>query len=622
MQCFAPLWPRGLKCHRTDLGVADEERHMADERLPPSSTRTRGEGPGGRLGSWKEIAAYLTRDVSTVQRWEKREGMPVHRHLHDKLGSVYAFRSEIDAWWRSRRVHLGDHEQDPDSGDGSSAVPEFGPGARGATRRTGWTPWLLVAGLTAVTAAAITYLPGDRAANRENPTIKSLVVLPLENLSADPAQEYFALGITDELIGTLAQIRALRVVSRTSAMSLRGSNKSLPVIARELNVDAVLEGSVQRIDDRVRIRIQLLHAPSDTHLWAREFERELTDILRLQNEIARAVAQEIRITITPEQRTRMALASVVNTAAHDEYLLGRYLLWKFIEEDRIRAVDHFNRAIQIDPAYAAAHAGLAHAWWMRGVFGPLSMKEVAPPASAAARKALELDDRLAEAHAAKAYVQGIFDWNWEDAEETIRRAIDIDPNSLEARYVYSLLLMALGRLPEAITHIEHAAQLDPLSAQVHSTYGRILYRARRWDEAVVRLQRAIELEPRNAVAYSRLGDTYEQMGKYADAIAWYEKEGALLGRFGKDSPDFARVYARMGKVNEARQILEGLGNRWPAVYAALGDKDAAFALLFKSVDKHSSDNWPLYVMADPQFDNLHGDPRWKELLARMNLLPK
>ena len=344
-------------------------------------------------------------------------------------------------------------------------------------------------------------------------------MLPLENLSSDPAQEFFAVGMTDELIGSLAQIRALRVVSRTSAMSLKGSNKSLPTIARELNVDAVLEGSVQRADERVRIRVQLLHAPTDTHLWARDYERELRDVLKLQNEVARAVAEEIRIQITPEERARLASVAAVNPAAHEEYLLGRHLLWKFIEEDRMRAVDHFNRAIQIDPSYAAPYAALAHAWWMRGVLGPLSLKEVAPPSRAAARKALELDDRLAEAHAAQAYVEGMFDWDWTGAERTIRHAVELDPNSLDAHYVYALLLMALGRLPEAVTQIEHAAQLDPLSAQVHSTFGRILYRARKFDEAILHLNRATELEPRNAVAWRRLGDVHDQMGNYVEALA-------------------------------------------------------------------------------------------------------
>jgi TolB-like protein/Tfp pilus assembly protein PilF len=578
-------------------------------------------GPAGRLGSWKDIAAYLQRDVSTVQRWEKREGMPVHRHLHGKLGSVYAFRSEIDAWWENRSVLLGEQDHASEDRDRPSVALWPGLGTDAAKWRAGWTRWLGIAGLTALAVAAVTFVvDGTHTADPQAPTIRSLAVLPLANLSADASQEYFALGMTDELIGALARISALRVVSRTSAMSLNGSDKSLPALARELNVDAVLEGSVQRAGDRVRIRIQLIHAPTDTHLWAGEFERQLTDVLTLQNEIAREVAQEIRVSITPQERTRMASAALVNPAAHDEYLLGRYLLWKFIEEDRVRAVEHFNRAIQIDPGYAAAHAGLAHAWWMRGVFGSLSMKEVAPPAGAAARRALELDDRLAEAHAAKAYVQGMFDWNWKDAEATVRHAIEIDPNSLEAHYVYSLLLMALGRLPEAITQIERSAQLDPLSAQVHSTFGRILYRARRWDEAIAQLQRAIELEPRNDGAYSRLGNTYEQMGKYEEALASYTKQGALMGHSGGENRNMARLYAAMGKADEARRLVGSHMDRWPEVHVALGDKDTAFSLLFRSVDKQQSEDWPLYVMSDPQYERLHGDPRWNELLARMDLV--
>jgi tetratricopeptide (TPR) repeat protein len=314
----------------------------------------------------------------------------------------------------------------------------------------------------------------------------------------------------------------------------------------------------------------------------------------------------------------MASVAAVNPAAHEEYLLGRFLLWKFIEEDRKGAVDHFNRAIQIDPNYAAPYAGLAHAWWMGGIFGPLTWKEAGPPARAAARKALELDDRLAEAYAAQAYVQGMFDWDWTSAERTIRHAVELDPNSLEAHYVYAVLLMALGRLPEAVTQIEHAAELDPLSAQVHSTFGRILYRARKFDEAILRLNRAIELEPRNAVAWGRLGDVHDQMGKYAEALTFYDKTQALLTnpRNG-DSADIARVYVHMGRVSEARQMLKRLGDRSADVYAALGEKDAAFRLLFKGVDERTI--FPLYIKADPLFDSLHSDPRWKELLGRMNL---
>lgn len=603
-----------------------------NERPPASSTRASADQPSDRLDSWKDIAAYLKRDVSTVQRWERREGLPVHRHLHDKLGSAYAFRSELDAWSQSRRLR---HEQKNDRAmETKAAISPSGSPENGMASRVGasalsqahsgvgrprWARWwVLAAGLTALAVGAIAYgLNRSRVADASVPEIKSLVVLPLENLSGDPAQEFFAVGMTEELIGSLAQIRALRVVSRTSAMSLKGSNKSLPTIARELNVDAVLEGSVQRSDGRVKIWLQLLHAPTDTHLWARDYERELTDVLRLQNEVARAVAEEIRVQITPEERARMASVAAVNPAAHEQYLLGRYLLWKFIEEDRMRAVDHFNRAVQIDPTYAAAYAGLAHSWWMRGVLGPLSLQEVAPESRAAARKALELDNRLAEAYAAQAYVEGMFDWNWTGAERTIRHAVELDTNSLDARYVYALLLMALGRLPEAVTQIEHAVQLDPLSAQVYSTFGRILYRARKFEEAILRLNRAIELEPRNAVAYRRLGDVFDQMGKYVEALAVYEKMQAVQGNSGSDSADIARVYARMGRPSEARQMLKRLGSRSADVYTALGDKDAAFRLLFKSVDERIS--WPIFIKADPLFESLHSDPRWTELLRRMNL---
>jgi TolB-like protein/Tfp pilus assembly protein PilF len=604
-----------------------------NERPPESPTRRPADEPSDRLDSWKDVAAYLKRDVSTVQRWERREGLPVHRHLHDKLGSVYAFRSELDVWSRSRRLR---HEQrndgiteadaasslsgGPENGVASSADASVLSQAPSEIGRPRWAgQWVIAAGLTSLAVIAIVYgLYRSGVASAPGPEIRSLVVLPLENFSGDPAQEFFAAGMTEELIGSLAQIRALRVVSRTSAMSLKGSAKSLPVIARELNVDAVLEGSVQQSDGRVKIRLQLLNASTDTHLWTRDYERELTDVLRLQNEVAREVAEQIRIRLTPEERARMASVAAVNPAAHEEFLLGRFLLWKFIEEDRKRAIDHFNRAIQIDPSYAAPYAGLAHAWWMGGVLGPLSMKEAGPPASAAARKALELDDRLAEAYAAQAYVQGIFDWDWTSAERTIRHAVELDPNSLDVHYVYALLLMALGRLPEAITQIEHAAQLDPLSAQVHSTFGRILYRARRFDEAIQRLNRAIDLEPRNAVAYDRLGDVYEQMGKYVEALALYEKRRAsLVNPSRSDGQDIARVYARMGRVNESRQMLTRLGDESADVYAALGDKDAAFRLLFKSVDERI--DWPMFIKADPRFDNLHADPRWKELLGRMNL---
>ena len=323
----------------------------------------------------------------------------------------------------------------------------------------------------------------------------------------------------------------------------------MSTIARELDVDGVVEGSVRREGGRVRISIQLIRCPTDTHLWARDFEREAAATWPLQIEVAQAVADEIRVQATPEERARLATVPAVSPAAHEEYLLGRHLLWKFIEEDRVRAIDHFNRAISLDPKYAAPYAALAHAWWMRGVFGPLSLKEVATPAREAALAALARDDRNAEAYAALAYVQGMFDWDWNRAQATVQRAVALEPNSVDARYVHALLLMAMGRLDEALSEIDYAARLDPLSAQVQSTYGRVLYRARRFDDARVRLERALELEPRNAGTYGRLAEVHEQLGRYDDALELLDQDGRARGlpatRFGGDTgahPRARRAY--------------------------------------------------------------------------------
>ena len=506
-------------------------------------------------------------------------------------------------------------------------------GAHLSTRRR-----LVFAGLAAVAVlGTITYVL--RPVPAMKPEIRSLAMLPLENLSSDPAQEYFADGMTEALIGNLARIRALRVVSRTSVMRFKGSRTPLPEIARVLNVDAVIEGSVQHTGDRVRIALQLIHGPTDTHLWAREYERELTDILTLQSEVARSVAEEIRIQVTAEERARMASSGTVNPSAYQEYLLGQYHLWKLTEEHLARAVDHFERATRLDPGYASAYAGLSHAWWWRGVWGAKTLKEVEIPSRAAARKALELDPQLAEAHVSMGRMRYV-DWDWTGAERDFRRALEIDPNNLDAHFFSGYLFSALARFPESIAHMQRAEQLDPLSSTVQSGFGRVLYRARRFEDAISHLNRAIELEPQSPGSYSRLGDVYEQMGRYTEALALQEKAGALRNHPRERSPQVARIYARMGKRKEAMEILDTLqrtgGDQFLAglnvpgsgptlsasldlagLYAALGDNDEAFRLLFKNIEVR--DGLGVYVKVDPPLDPLHSDPRWQVLLRRMKL---
>jgi len=404
-------------------------------------------------------------------------------------------------------------------------------------------------------------------------------------------------------------------------MRFKGAQTALPEIARALKVDAVIEGSVQRTGDRVRISAQLIHAPTDTHLWAREYERDLTDILKLQSEVARAVAEEIRIQVTADERARMASAGTVNPAAHQEYLLGQYHLWKLTEHHLGQAVDHFERATRLDPAYAPAYAGLSHAWWWRGIWGAKTLKEADGPSRAAALKAVELDPRLPEVHVSMGRIK-YHDWDWTGAEKDFGRALEIDPNNLDAHFFHAMLFMALGRFPESIAHMQRAEQSDPLSSTVQSGFGRVLYRARRFEEAIAHLNRAIELEPQSFGGYGRLADVYEEMGRYSEALALHEKVRALRNDPPGRSLQVARIYARMGKRKEARQILDA----WPAtgryyeglagVYAALGEKDEAFRLLFRKLEARPVLN---YTKTDPPFQSLHSDPRWPVLLRRMNL---
>ena len=455
------------------------------------------------------------------------------------------------------------------------------------------------------------------------PEIKSLAVLPLQNLSGNPAEVYFADGMTEALINDLAQIRALKVISRTCVMRYKGGNKSVPEIARELNVDGVIEGSVQRSGGRVKVTAQLIYAGTETLLWSHAYERETADVLKLQSEVARAVADEIRVQVTPEERVRLASARSVNPQAHEAYLLGRFHLGKRNEEDLEQAIEYFERAIGLAPDDAAAYAGLASAWLERGIWGAKEFKEVEAPARRAALKAIELNTNNAEAIVALAAIKQTYDWDWAGAEADYQRALAVDPNSVDAHFYYAVMLMALGRHAEAIMEIERANQVEPLSSNIQSTFGRILYRARKYEEAVQHLKLAIEFDPRNFGAYSRLGDVYTQMGRYDEALAMYQKIRILRPEREGFQAGIALVQALTGKHDEARRTLGHLKSRAfgiAAVYGALGDRDAAFKVLEQAVAERSA--LLIFIKEDPSLASLHADPRWPRLLRRMNFPPE
>ncbi len=526
------------------------------------------------------------------------------------------------------------------AGEHSADVPLVQPGRNAARRKVlaFAGAGIVLIGLIAAVAVLKTGSNGSRPAGAASPPrITSVAVLPLENLSRDSEQEYFADGITEALIANLAQIRALKVISRTSVMRFKGSagsGKSLPQIAQELGVDAVVEGSVQRGGNRVRITAQLIHAATDSHLWAGTFERDMSDALRIQSEIATAIANEIRVNVTPGERARLHVARSENPEAQEAYLRGRYHMRRLNEGDLSKAIQYFERAIEIDPANAQAYAGLAQAWIERGVWGGRSFREVEKHARTAAERALQLDPAVADARTALAHIRYIYDWDWTGSEAEFRQAVDIDPNSAEAHFYFAVMLHAMGEMDRAIAEIERARERDPVSASVESTYGRILYRARRHGEALQHLERARDLDQGEYGVYARMADVHESLRDYPRALELFQKSEALAAAAratgsapARYSPGQARLLALMGRRPEALSVLKGVleqpaerQNAWAiaTVYAALNDKDQAFAWLNKAIDQKGL---VVFTKTEPKFDSLHSDPRWAATLRRINLTP-
>jgi TolB-like protein/Flp pilus assembly protein TadD len=387
------------------------------------------------------------------------------------------------------------------------------------------------------------------------PKIESIAVLPLENLSGDPEQEYFADGMTDALITNLGQIKALRVISRTTAMHFKDAKKTLPEIARELNVDGIIEGTVLRSGERVRIAAQLLDARKDRHLWAETYERDLQEVLALQGEVARDVAQHVQAKLTPQEQIRFASGQSrsVNPEAYELCLKGRYQWNKRTREGLMKALEYFQRAIRVDPSCALAYSGLADTYGVLGNNGFLPTNEVFPKAKAAALKAVELDGDLAEAHASLAVELAPSDWQGHEKE--FLRAIELNPSYANAHHWYALGLVAMGRSDEAIREIEQARRLDPLSARINTNVGLVLYGARQYDRAIAELLKAQELEPSDVSAHLVLGWTYLAKGMTREALGEIQTAVRLSGDEPTVSAELARAYALSGNRKEALKIL-------------------------------------------------------------------
>lgn len=569
-----------------------------------------------RLDSWKSIAAYLKCSERTVRRWES-EGLPVHRHPHNKKAAIYAYKPEIDAWWRNgheRLERMGRQRSERSQGYIEASFPW-------------WKPFLLT-----FFALIIALLAGRQFWRSRSaaglPHIESIAVLPLENLSHDPDQDYFADGMTEELITNLSKITALRVISRTSAMQYKQSRKTVPEIARELKVDAVVEGAVARSGNRVRITAQLVHAPSDTHLWAEEYERDSGDVLALESEVARDIANQVKAKLTPEEQVRLASARPIDPAAHEAYLKGRFHWNKRNQSELRKAIDFLEQAIAKDPQYAAAYAGLADCNSLLAYYGFVPETEGYPKAKAAALKALELDESLAEAHTSLVFIKTFYDWDWSGAETESRRAIELNPSYATAHQWYGDALLQMGRLQEAIAEEKRALDLDPLSLVINRDLGDALYLARRYDEAIAQYNKTLDLDPDFMTVHGSMGSAYLRKSLYKEGVSECEKELALYPHSVYALAGVGTAYAAARRTTDAKRVLGQLNElskreHVPAIYSAkiyalLGERDRALEWLRKSYNDRSIASLA-EIKVDPEFDPLRSDPRFQDLLHRMNL---
>jgi serine/threonine-protein kinase len=484
---------------------------------------------------------------------------------------------------------------------------------------------LLVVGVLAA-AAGLDWIRSLRP-GAGPPKIESLAVLPLENLSGDPAQEYFADGMTEALIGNLTQIRALKVVSRTSAMRYKGSPKSLPEIARELGVDGVITGSIRRSPARVAISVQLIHAPTDRNLWASSYERNLADVLQLQGEVARAIASELRAQLSPGEEARLAGARPVDAEAYSLYLQGRYSLNKRSPEGMDLAIRYFSRVIERDAGFAPAYSGLADAYSLLGNFGASGapLREARPRAVAAALKAVELNDSSAEAHTSLGFVRMRFEWEWAAAEREFRRAIELNPRYATAHHWYAVLLMCLGRTEESRREILLARELDPVSPIIANVVGLHFFLARDYDSARAWVEKTVELEPRFANAFYGRGRIHLQRREYDRAVGEMETAVRISNRAPFFLSQLARAYAHAGRTDDARGILKELlagpaPEQWSyqlaEIHLALGEKEQALDWLERALEQRSL--WMPYLQVAPELDPLRSEPRFQALLRQMN----
>jgi TolB-like protein/Flp pilus assembly protein TadD len=482
---------------------------------------------------------------------------------------------------------------------------------------------------TLTAAAAVYFFTRGKVSDPQTSTapIDSIAVLPFENAAQDPNAEYLSDGITENLINSLSQIPKLRVVPRGRVFRYKGREIDTEKVGRELNVRAVLTGRVVQRGDSLNIQSELVDVAADSQLWGRQYERKFSEIVPVQEEIAKEVSEKLHLRPTGEEQRRLTKRYTENPEAHQLYLKGRYLWNRRTTDTLRRAAEYFQKATDKDPSYALAWAGLADCYAVYPAFSVLPPREAIPKAKEAAIKALAFDETLAEAHAALAYVKNTYDWDWPGAEREFKRAIKLNPNYATAHFWYAIHLQAMGRLDEAIAEAKLAQEADPVSPIIGLLAGRTLYVARRYDQAIEQLHKTLEMDPHFPRAHWWLAKAYEQVGRHEEAVAESQKAVSLSAGEPTYFGQLGHAYAVSGKKAEAQKVVAELKDlskrRYVApfdialVYMGLGDKSRALEWLEKAYEDHS--DWLAWIKVWPQFDSLRSEPRFQDLLRRLGL---
>jgi TolB-like protein/DNA-binding winged helix-turn-helix (wHTH) protein/tetratricopeptide (TPR) repeat protein len=564
----------------------------------------------------------LAQHISVLRR-ALQDGEDGHRYIETVPRSGYRFIAEVREGGgiaTDTKVSSG-----PTPGSPSGVAESLRP------RHRFTSPTYAIGALVLLLVVFLLTLPVSKWLRSGGPElIQSLAVLPLQNLSADPTQEYFADGMTEALITDLAKIPGLKVISRTSIMQYKDSNKKLPQIAKELGVDGIIEGAVLRSGHRVRITAQLVRAETDQHIWAESYERDLRDLVALQDEVSRSIAVQIQKEIAPPVPQQLAVLAAVNPQAREDYLKGRYFWNLRSQAGYLKAIDYFQAAVTQDPQYAQAYAGSADAYALLGSMpnSKIPRDTAMPKAKQMALTALQLDDSLPDAHTSLAFVKMHYEWNFREAEQEFKRAIALDANYSIAHHWYAYDLAAMGRMDEAVVEVKRARQTDPLSAIINTDVAEILYFARRYDEALLQARATLELDPNFAHAHRVLERIYGEKHMFPEAIAEGQRAVALSGNDTWMLLDLAGTYALAGKKAEMKDCLERATSISPGgvlpevgataeMYVVLGDVDRALQVMESAYRRR--DGGLILLNADPRFDSLKSDSRFQQLLQRIGL---